>query len=89
MKKIKIAFASLSAVAGIGGAYATMHPSESSSFRVAQTYTWRTIIVGKVVYTSTTVSAARFLSDCTGDVAIPCLRGTAPGIPPVTLFSHL
>ncbi|WP_147243296.1 hypothetical protein [Chitinophaga flava] len=87
MKRIKIAFAALSAVAGIGGAYATTHQGESS--RIAQTYTWRTVVQPSnniTLYTHTTVATAKVLSGCTGSTLVPCLRGTSPGVPVFTLY---
>lgn len=84
MKKIKIAFAALTAVAGIGGAYAATH--QDSANRASTIYRWHTA-GGKVLFT-TTVPRAQQLGSCSGGNQF-CLRGTAvspnPVVPTVTL----
>ncbi|WP_343746379.1 hypothetical protein [Chitinophaga sp.] len=76
MKKIKIAFAALTAVVGIGGAYATTH--QASADRVGTIYRWHTL-VGNNVLATTTIPNAQFLSGCNGQ-RVNCLRGTVQTI---------
>ncbi|SKA47034.1 hypothetical protein SAMN04488128_10880 [Chitinophaga eiseniae] len=80
MKKIKIAFAALTAVAGIGGAYATTH--QGSVNRAGTIFKWHT--VGNTTVFVGTVAKATTFGQCFG-TAQTCLRGTAPGKNPVTL----
>ncbi|WP_147243294.1 hypothetical protein [Chitinophaga flava] len=87
MKKIKVAFAALSAVAGIGGAYATTIHNDSNSSRAGQTYNWYSCEPGSgVIYGNTTVATAERFSGCNLVNLNCCLRGTHPGLPSVTLF---
>lgn len=86
MKKIKIAFAALTAVAGIGGAYAATH--QDSANRAGTIYRWHT--VGGAVAFTTTVPHAVTLGNCTGGASF-CLRGTAitpTQVPTVTLHKR-
>lgn len=72
MKKIQIAFAALTAVVGIGGAYAATH--QESANRAGTIYRWHTV-GGKVVFT-TTIPKAQADGQCVGG-QVTCLRGTA------------
>ncbi|NML38855.1 hypothetical protein HHL17_16735 [Chitinophaga sp. G-6-1-13] len=84
MKKIKIFFATLMAMAGVGGAYAAAHRGAGNW--VNTIYRWHTIS-GSVIFT-TTVSSAQLLGNCTGGANV-CLRGTGgtfPNIRVLTLF---
>ncbi|MBC9915552.1 hypothetical protein [Chitinophaga varians] len=83
MNKIKIAFAALAAVAGIGGAYAATQGE--SSARVL-TYNWYTPAGTPFSVSQTTVAAAN-ASGCKG-TSVTCLKGTnvAKQQAPVTLF---
>lgn len=73
MNKIKIVFAALTAVVGIGGAYATTH--QESSNRAGTTFKWYTP-GGAVFNNALTLNQARAASGCTVTAQLPCLRGT-------------
>lgn len=79
MNKIKVAFAALTAIAGIGGAYAF---SNNGGNRANTVYKWHT--VGGFTLLQTTIPSAQVV--CPEPSGVTCLRGTAPQRTPVTLF---
>lgn len=86
MQKIKVAFAALTAIAGIGGAYATTQ--QGATERVGTLYKWVTVTHQLVtVYQSLTIGQAKLASGCTAGT-VRCLHGTAlqAGKPAVTIF---
>ncbi|NML38854.1 hypothetical protein HHL17_16730 [Chitinophaga sp. G-6-1-13] len=86
MKRIKIAFAALTAVVGIGGAYASTH-QESTNNRAGTIYRWRTVVPNGPVLITTTIPNAKVFGGCT-DGSNFCLRGTnvtPTSVPIVTL----
>ncbi|WP_113613712.1 hypothetical protein [Chitinophaga flava] len=83
MKKTKVAFSALGALIGIGGAYATTHQVISGKVDI-NTYNWYTPD-GQLAFRSTILPAR---SACPELVGYVCLRGTAQGIPNVTLFKR-
>ncbi|MBC9929101.1 DUF6520 family protein [Chitinophaga qingshengii] len=79
MKKIKIAFAALTAIIGIGGAYATTADSVN---RVGTIYRWHTV-GGKVTFSGTTVAAR---VNCPAPSGVTCLYGTALNKPTAFVY---
>nr|WP_295865469.1 DUF6520 family protein [uncultured Chitinophaga sp.] len=79
MKKIKVAFAALTAIVGIGGAYATTADSTS---RVGTIYRWHTV-GGTYTFSGTTVLAKQ---KCPAPNGVTCLYGTAPQVQTAFVF---
>ncbi|MGN7823494.1 hypothetical protein ACTJJB_25460 [Chitinophaga sp. 22536] len=75
MNKIKVAFAALTAVVGIGGAYAATHHQVSAN-RAVTVYNWRTVLPNGPILFSATIATAKSLRNCNG-VTLFCLQGTA------------
>lgn len=72
MKKVKVVFAVLAAIAGIGGAYAT---TSASSSVVGTVYNWYTEQGGFLFRGTIHAGTAICAHTGTGEV---CLRGTSP-----------
>lgn len=79
MEKIKLIFATVGALAGVTGAYATHRPGDAPGNVV---YNWY-VPDGQLAFIAT-VAVAK--SACPDPGVIVCLRGTAANYAPVTLF---